>query len=108
MLTVIYNNDSGINKLEMKGHCATAPKGYDLVCAAASILCLTMAQVLKNNADKLKKEPDISINEGYSTMIWECNDKYNGALNNCLYTVITGLEVLQHNHPDCISFKKEG
>lgn len=107
MLKVTLTKTKTQYKLEMTGHCATAPKGYDLVCAAASILCLTMAQVLEENEDKLKTAPKINIAEGDAKMVWKPQQKYEGALNNSLYTVTTGLRVLQHNHPDCIEFIKK-
>lgn len=107
MLTVTLTKTKTQYKLEMTGHCDTAPKGYDLVCAAASILCLTMAQVLEENEDKLKKKAKIEIAEGDAKIVWQPAVKYAGALQNSLYTVMTGLRVLQHNHPECIEFIKK-
>lgn len=107
MLTVTYSHKKNGYKLAMTGHCDTAPKGYDLVCAAASILCLTMAQVLEENTDKLTTTPNIELKDGDAKLVWKPAKKYEATLNNSLYTVVTGLRVLHHNHPDCIEFIKK-
>lgn len=105
MLKVEITNEENKYTLTMDGHCNTAPKGHDLVCAAASILCLTLAQVIEENADKLEEEPTIDLNDGDAKISFVPQEKFKGALMNSLYTVTTGLKVLQHNHPDVIEVK---
>ena len=69
MLKVDVIHTKGKYTLTMTGHCDTAPKGYDLVCAAASILCLTMAQILEENGKCLKEKPLVDINDGEAKLV---------------------------------------
>ena len=101
MLTVKCENDNCKHKLTMEGHCASAPKGEDLVCAAASILAQTMAQVLEENEDKLVSV-NKKINEGDVVLEWEAKPEYEPALRNVLYGIMTGFKLLYYNEPDYI------
>lgn len=106
-MTVTYEKTKDKYKLKLDGHCNTAPKGYDLVCAAASILCLTMAQVLQENGEKLRGEPKIELNDGDALLVWKPYKKYESALYNSLYTVLKGYQVLAYNYPECIELIKK-
>lgn len=107
MLTVELTKTKDKYKLTMTGHCDAAPKGYDLVCAAASILCLTLKQVLEENTDKLTELPKITIADGNAEIVWKPAKKYVAALENALYAVTTGLRVLAYSYPDCIELIKK-
>jgi uncharacterized protein YsxB (DUF464 family) len=96
------NDETGWMRLKMKGHCAFDREGRDIVCSAASILCLSMAQVLRENKDKLEDKPRIIIHNGKSTLEWKAKDRYAGAILNSLYTVKCGLRILQNEYPDYI------
>ena len=107
MLTVTLTHTKDKYKLEMTGHCATAPKGEDLVCAGASALTMAFANVLMQNKDKLKKEPLIETEEGNAKFVWSPLKSYEAALNNSLYTVMVGLQMIQYDNPDSIQFIKK-
>ena len=94
-------------ELIMHGHCDTAPKGYDLVCAGASALCLAMTQVLEDNRKALAEEPTLKIHEGDCVLKWKPTPEGEGALRNCLYAIITGLKVLEHNNPKCLKITEK-
>lgn len=94
-------------ELILHGHCDTAPKGEDLVCAGASALCLAMTQVLEENRGGLADEPTLKINEGDCELKWKPTPEAEAALRNCLYTVVTGLKVLQHNNPEAIEITEK-
>ena len=106
MITVTIDKVGNEHSVTMVGHAGTAPRGYDLVCAGASALCLAMAQVLQENEDKLKHKAHVIIKEGDVSMRWEAKPKYEKALLQCLYAIHTGLRVLAYNHPDCIALEQ--
>ena len=99
-------NKDGEYQLKMKGHCNFALEGKDIVCAAASILCLSMAQVIENNKDKLLKKPQVIKHRGHATIRWKPKPEFEGALNNSLYTVEQGLKILEHEYPDYIRIER--
>lgn len=88
--------------LILHGHCNTAPKGEDLVCAGASALCLAMTQVLEENRKGLLEEPTLKVHDGDCVLKWKPTPEAEGALRNCMYAIVTGLKVLEHNNPDAI------
>ncbi|MCM1286520.1 MAG: ribosomal-processing cysteine protease Prp [Acetobacter sp.] len=91
-------------RLKMKGHCGYAEEGKDIVCAAASILCLTMGQVISDNKDKLEEKPRIVNHNGHCIVEWKPKKEYEGALNNSLYTIKQGLRLLEHTYPTYVKF----
>jgi len=92
----------GTYRLKMKGHCGFAPEGKDIVCAAASILCLSMGQVVMDNKDKLLDKPRVINHNGHATVEWKPKPEYDAALLNSLYTIKQGLRILEHNYPEFI------
>lgn len=93
-------------RLKMKGHCGFNVEGKDIVCSAASILCLTMGQVLTENKDKLEKKPRIVNHNGHCVVEWKPIAKFEGAINNSLYTVMAGLRLLEHQYPEYVKIIK--
>lgn len=96
------NTKENLYRLKMKGHCGFAKQGRDIVCAAASILCLTMAQTVKNNQQYLEEKPRIITHNGHAVVEWKPKAMYVNALNNSLYTVLQGFRLLEHQYPDYI------
>lgn len=106
-MKVTYQKKKDTYRLKMDGHCNSAPKGYDLVCAGASTLCLTLAQVLRNNEAMLRKPPKVELNDGDAELAWTPTEDDEATLNNVLYTILTGYEVLAYNYPECIELVKK-
>ena len=96
------NTKHGGYSLKMKGHCGFDKVGKDIVCAAASILCLSMGQVLTENKDKLKEKPRIVNHNGHCVLEWKPKPEYEAAINNSLYTVKAGLRILENEYPEYI------
>lgn len=85
----------------LKGHAASAPKGEDLVCAAATMLSYTAAQAVQflYEEGKLKKKPRISIADGEAVIIATPTEEgYVEALHT-FFVVQCGAHVLAHNYP---------
>lgn len=108
MLKVFIEHDETNRKyrLKMKGHCGFDKAGRDIVCSAASILCLSMGQVIRENTDKLEEKPRIITHNGKCIVEWKPKERFEGTLNNSLYTVKAGLSVLENQYPQYIQIIK--
>lgn len=89
-------------RLKMKGHCNTDVKGKDLVCAAASILCVTMAETLKANKKCLVKEPKVVIHDGKAVLEWQPKINHLVAMRISIDTVMNGFRELEKRYPEAI------
>ena len=95
-------------RLRVTGHAGQAEIGQDIVCASASILTYTVAQIVKDMGERgrLKKEPVISLEDGCATISCVCkdNESYYEALS--AYNVaLVGYSLLAHNYPQYVEIK---
>jgi hypothetical protein len=68
---------------------------------------MAFANVLENNEDALKRKAHIEADEGNVSIVWSPRQKCEAALNNSLYTVLVGMQMLQYDNPDSIQFIKK-
>lgn len=99
------NEETGEYMFKVKGHCNTAEYGKDLVCAAVSILSLTLAQTIKFNNNLLDEKPQITIHQGKAKIIFKPKSEYEAQLRISLNTVMNGFRVLQNEYPKIIHIK---
>lgn len=94
----------GSVRLELGGHARAAPKGQDLVCAGATTLAYTAAQVARSAYDggKLARKPKIALAEGKALVIATPTEDARKELEQAFEVVGLGLEMLSHNYPHCI------
>lgn len=86
--------------LEMRGH-AGAPvnlEGHDLVCAAASILCLTLAQVVKAHCP----QPLMDMAPGQAHLQGTPPPGGEAAFQAAWQGILMGFELLQAQYPHCL------
>ena len=101
-----------INKslsLEVKGHAGQAEYGHDIICASASILMYTVAQIVTDTTVKGQAVSVIDINEGDA--IVSCNCKTKKAYADVLgayYMAMVGYQLLAHNYPQYVEYKIVG
>lgn len=93
--------------LNVSGHAGSAEKGKDLICASATILTYTIAQIVQGFYDdkKLKKQPIIKFDDGNAIII--CNPRkniYKEALHAYII-IMTGFKILQYNYPEYVQVK---
>lgn len=87
--------------MTLKGHAGAAPKGEDLICAAATMVAYMAAQAVQFlwQEGKLKKKPKIHITDGEATVIaTPTEDGYAEALHT-FWVCQCGIHVLCHNYP---------
>ncbi len=98
-------------RLTVDGHAGSADKGHDLVCASASILAYTLAQVVQamEHQGDLKGKPRIDMNDGDATIILRCKsaDIYAEAMHT-FFVIKTGYSLLAHNFPQYVELTTVG
>ncbi len=110
-VSLIVNDKNRSLRLKVKGHAGQAIFGQDIVCASASILTYTVAQIVTDMAGKglLETEPTIILDSGDATV--ECISKddtaYSEALNG-YYVAMVGYQLLAHNYPQFVELKIVG
>jgi uncharacterized protein YsxB (DUF464 family) len=98
-------------RLTVEGHAGSDTKGHDLVCASASILAYTVAQVVKTMEQHgdLQGTPCIELNEGDASIILRCkNDDIYAEARHTFFVAKTGYELLAHNFPQYVELKSVG
>lgn len=108
MIRAVFKEHNGSIIFQLTGHAGTAEKGKDLVCASASILAYTIAQMalFMYTEGKLKKKPTVSLKEGNAVVTVkpkEGND-YAEALHS-YFVVQVGLSLLANNYPHAVEVK---
>lgn len=103
MISVEY--DRNVPMVIVKGHAGTAPKGEDLVCAAASILVYALAGL-----EKLEQlgEHKARINSGYSMVRTEPLPGLWPNVVTAYDAVCNGFAILQKQYPEAVKYEVRG
>ena len=101
---------TGTISLSIKGHAGAAEVGQDIVCASASILAYTVAQLVKDygNSDMLNKKLTIMIKKGSTTVTCSPKKEYYDEVKHSFFVVQTGLNLLAHNYPQYVELEMFG
>ena len=104
------NDEKGRLSLKVKGHAGQATIGQDIVCASASILAYTVAQVVKDIESKggLKKPPTIKLLKGDACITCHPKEDYIDELAHTYYVASVGYSLLAHNYPQYVDFNSFG
>ena len=103
MINVTYNRRE--TTLTVKGHAQSAPKGQDLVCAAASTLAFTAAEALRDEAERFY--PSVVQRPGELRITCEPASGSRKACRRLLDTIWVGFEILANEYPDYVRSKRE-
>ena len=101
MIRVKFYEKDGAVGMVIKGHAGAAPKGEDLVCASATMLAYTVAQVMKTmeSHGRLLKKPRIKIRSGRAEVIATPTEEAYRETMHTFWVAKCGMEVLAHNYP---------
>lgn len=96
--------------LRMEGHAGAGEPGHDLVCAAASILTYTAAQIAiqMHHDGKLTGEPVIRLESGDSLIVIRPKDEFYDEALYALYSAGVGMILLQHRYPEHVHVTQFG
>ena len=100
-----YNRDKRECSLLVKGHAGQADIGKDIICASASILAYTLAQVvsLMDRHGDLVEPPTLELESGDATIVCRAKDDYLFAeLMQDFFVIKTGYALLKHNYPQFV------
>lgn len=90
------------------GHAGLSTVGKDIVCAAASMLTQTFAQLVYDNEDRLTDKPTITLENGNAYIYCQCKDTKNYKhLCNWLDYTLRGYRLLAINYPEYVDIVKE-
>ena len=97
--------------LTVEGHAGADEPGHDLVCASASILAYTVAQVVQamEHHGDIAGKPCIELKEGNATIVFRCksDDSYAEA-RHTFFVAKAGYSLLAHNYPQYVELKSVG
>lgn len=113
MITVKFRTHDATRylRLTVEGHAGSDTKGHDLVCASASILAYTVAQVVRTmeHHGDLKGKPCIELNDGDATIIFRCkDDDIYAEARHTFFVAETGYSLLAHNFPQYVEVRSVG
>jgi uncharacterized protein YsxB (DUF464 family) len=100
-----YDKDKRECVLTVKGHAGQADIGKDIVCASASILAYTIAQIVKamNDHGDLAEPPTIELEGGDATIKCRAEDDYLfSELMQDFFVITTGYMLLAYNYPEYV------
>lgn len=112
MIKVSFNTNDYERSLSLKveGHAGSNVIGQDLVCASASILTYTVAQIVSAmEQDGELEEALIETNEGDARISIRCKTKeaYKEAAHT-FFVAVTGYKLLEHNFPQYVELQTVG
>lgn len=102
-----YDRDKRECSLIVKGHAGYAEAGKDLVCASASILAFTIAQIIKSmhHHGDLADTPTLDLEDGDATIVCRAKDDYLFAeMMQDFFVIRTGYALLALNYPLYVEF----
>lgn len=107
MIRVTYYRD--LNRVTVKGHAHSAERGQDLVCAATSILCYTIAGFVCNMKREGRAEnPVIELEEGNAEIVCVPSEAHREEITLAFDAMCGGFDLLAKSYPDNISFEMVG
>ena len=98
-------------RLTVKGHAGQADMGHDVVCASASILAYTVAQIVKTmeHHGDLKGKPYVELGSGDATIVCRCkNDDIYAEAAHTFFVAQVGYQLLAYNYPQYVDIKVVG
>ena len=104
------DDGSGVISLTVKGHAGVAEAGRDLICASASILTYTAAQVSWQmyQQRRLKTRPRIRLDSGDAHIVVKPKGDAFGEAIHSFSIVQVGFSLLAANYPDFVGLTSFG
>jgi uncharacterized protein YsxB (DUF464 family) len=105
------NDEKKTLSLRLKGHAGQAQVGQDIVCASATMLAYTVAQMVKymEADDKVTRASTIRLKKGNIEITCHCktDEGYAEALHT-YFVAQVGYSLLAHNYPQYVSLNSLG
>ena len=107
MIRVTLTREGNTLSLRLKGHAGYDVVGKDIVCASASILVYTVAQLIceMEACGRLAESPLIRLDEGDALVEVECKDQKSlEEAKRIMHFAKAGYSLLQNTYPEYIKF----
>lgn len=105
------NDEKKTLSLRLKGHAGQANVGHDIVCASATMLAYTVAQMVKymEDDDKVTRRSTIRLKKGNIEVTCRCktDTSYAEALHT-YFVAQVGYSLLAHNYPQYVALNSLG
>ena len=90
--------------VQITGHAGSGPKGQDLVCAAVSILVLTLEEnVGKMAMHQMLEDYSVELSEGLACICCCPKPEYRMPVDMVLMSICTGFNLLAEKWPEYVS-----
>ena len=105
MIQVTIGDRDGVLWLSMAGHAGAAPKGQDIVCAAATMLMYTAAQAALDmwSRGELQTSPSVKLDDGSAGVAFRPKEEAMEKGRLVLDVIRRGLEVLGKRYPENVA-----
>lgn len=105
MIQVTIGDRDGVLWLSMEGHAGMAPKGQDIVCAAATMLMYTIAQAAMDMGSRgeLQRPPTVKLGDGNAGVSFQPKSEAMEKGRLVLDVIRRGLEVLGKRYPENVA-----
>lgn len=105
MINVTIGDRDGTLWLSMEGHAGMAPKGEDIVCAAATMLMYTAAQAAMDMGSRgeLQRPPAVKLDDGNAGVAFRPKAEAVEKGRLVLDVIRRGLEVLGKRYPENVA-----
>ena len=103
-----YTGADGSLHMAAQGHAGAAPKGQDLVCAAASALAETLAQAVERlyYQGMLRRCPRVELYEGNAEIIAAPKEPFRKEVAMVFWTVQNGIAELAASFPGNVTLEE--
>ena len=104
MTRIVYDRESF--RLSMEGHAGAGVKGTDPVCAALSMLCMT----LERRAGEMEEFflPAVSRAPGRFSIQCRPESGWEERCRECFDTLAAGMALLSEERPEYVRFRQDG
>lgn len=108
MIRVRFRQLEGGGWLTVSGHAGAAPRGEDLVCAAASMLVYSLAQAVLELGERglLKEAPEVRILPGEAVIAAVASDEGLRELRQSFRVARLGFQLLGESYPGNVDLVK--
>lgn len=90
----------------MYGHAGSAPKGEDLVCAAASMLAWCLRSTVSRMEELLRCPPKLVLHRGRAEIIATPRPEYRAEILMAFWTVQNGIAELAQGFPENVKLRQ--
>jgi len=102
-----WNGEDGSRNLQMQGHAGSAPRGQNLVCAAASTLALTLSRAAaRMEAEEMLERPaQVKLEVGDTAISVLPREDWVAVVDIVFWTILLGLSRLAQVYPQYVQLK---